>query len=87
MCDLRSGRFSLTREVSKEEATQFASRMGLPFYETSAKENTNVDELFDALVDRMWNPDEIIQEENDELTRLPEASQSQKKKKTCCCFV
>ena len=44
--------------VSKEEATQFASRMGLPLFETSAKENTNVDELFDKVIDLLLTPED-----------------------------
>ena len=46
------------RVVSKEEGTQFASLNELPFYETSAKRNTNVDELFDGLIDLLLTPEE-----------------------------
>ena len=40
--------------------------MGLPFYETSAKTNTNIDELFDGVLDLIFDPDEKIEEKTEE---------------------
>ncbi|KAJ5070897.1 small gtp binding protein rab8 [Anaeramoeba ignava] len=44
-CDLEK-----EREVSKEEAQKFADKHGIPFIETSAKENINIDEAFFLLI-------------------------------------
>ena len=40
-CDLEA-----KRKISKDDAAAFATEKGLPFYETSAKENRNVEEAF-----------------------------------------
>jgi len=44
-CDLES-----LREVSTEHGQEYAKRHGYLFVETSAKESTNVDAAFDALI-------------------------------------
>ena len=44
-CDLESD-----RDVSKEEGASLAQKWSVPFYETSAKTRTNVDEVFTELV-------------------------------------
>ncbi|KAJ5070879.1 small rab-related gtpase [Anaeramoeba ignava] len=41
---------SQERKVSKEEAQKFADKIGIPFIETSAKENINIDEAFFLLI-------------------------------------
>ena len=38
------------REVSEEEGRELANQYGYQFFETSAKENINIDETFEALV-------------------------------------
>ena len=71
------------RVVSKEEGIQFASLNELPFYETSAKKNTNIDELFDGLIDLLLTPRPVASGgAGGALT--PE---EEEKKKACCCFV
>merc|ERR1712154_514239 len=37
------------RVVLKEDATRFANQMGIQLFETSAKENINVEEMFRAI--------------------------------------
>ncbi|MDP2438241.1 MAG: hypothetical protein Q8P67_21055, partial [archaeon] len=44
-CDLESD-----RDVTKEEGQSLAQKWSVPFYETSAKTRTNVDEVFTELV-------------------------------------
>ena len=41
------------REVSREEEEEMASRYGIPFLNTSAKNNTNVTEVFQLLIKGM----------------------------------
>jgi len=43
-CDLKED-----RAVSKEEGEALAGKMGAIFYETSAKENINVEEMFTSI--------------------------------------
>lgn len=48
-CDLSSKE----RCVSYEEGKELAEKYRLPFMEVSAKENTNIDALFDLLTERV----------------------------------
>lgn len=41
------------RAVTTEEGRAFAARRGLKYFETSAKEGTNVDVMFEALFDSL----------------------------------
>lgn len=41
------------REVTKEEAQEWCEAHGLPYYETSAKNSTNVDTAFEAVARRL----------------------------------
>jgi len=41
------------REVSREEEEEMASKYGVPFLNTSAKNNTNVTEVFQLLAKEM----------------------------------
>ena len=41
------------KKISTEEASEFANQMGIPLFETSAKENINVEELFYAIAKMM----------------------------------
>lgn len=46
-CDLQG------REVPREEGEQLAAELGVPYMETSAKDNLNVKETFDDLAARV----------------------------------
>ncbi|KAJ5080695.1 small gtp binding protein rab8 [Anaeramoeba ignava] len=71
-CDLEN-----QREVSKEKGKEFADKIGIPFFETSAKENINIDEAFEKLI-------KMILETNPE----PNFHKREKsKKKKGCAFV
>ena len=42
-----------SREVSIEEGEELARKLGIPFLETSAKTNENVEEIFQMLVSQI----------------------------------
>lgn len=44
------------RAVTKEEIQALANKLGIQYFETSVKDNVNVKEPFDALVDAMMMP-------------------------------
>ena len=41
------------KKISTDEASEFAKQMGIPLFETSAKENINVEEMFYAIAKMM----------------------------------
>ncbi|ELP83640.1 hypothetical protein EIN_200780 [Entamoeba invadens IP1] len=43
------------REVTTKEGLQMADKFGCVFYEISAKNNTNIDEMFNALINEAFN--------------------------------
>lgn len=47
-CDLMEN-----RAVTTEEGTEIAESLGIQYFETSAKDNINVKQTFDALVDEI----------------------------------
>lgn len=49
-CDLQG------REVAREEGEQLAAELGVPYMETSAKDNLNVEETFGNLASRVRAP-------------------------------
>ena len=46
---------AILKKVHSEEATEFAAKIGVPLFETSAKENINVDEMFYEVAKMMVN--------------------------------
>lgn len=68
------------RKVSEEDGAQTGKDYGLPFYETSAKSNININEVFNALVKEIHtkalNNDNKLEEKTLELGK--------NKKKKCC---
>jgi len=65
------------RQVSKEEGENYASQHDLLYLETSAKDGTNVNELFKLLADKLPKNDQARLYSN----RL---NLSEKKSRTCC---
>ena len=49
-CDLNS-----EREVTTEEIAQKANELNIEYFETSAKENINIDEAFDTITNKVFN--------------------------------
>ena len=61
--------------ISKEEANKFAEENNLPYFETSAKDGINIDELFDKSLDKFL---EGINFKNDEKNiKLEEINKNQ----------
>ena len=46
---------AILKKVHSEEAIEFAAKIGVPLFETSAKENINVDEMFYEVAKMMVN--------------------------------
>ena len=44
---------SESRAVSTEQGNELAESLGIQYFETSAKDNTNIKQTFDALVDEI----------------------------------
>jgi GTPase SAR1 family protein len=43
------------REVSTEEIAEKAKELKVEYYETSAKDNTNIDEAFEVIITKVFN--------------------------------
>ena len=84
-CDLKS-----ERKISKQEASQFAKENNMNYYDVSAKENQNIDEVFQELMEQVATKKMGgAQPEARETIKLaaenhtPVAAQQQKKKGCC----
>ena len=78
------------REVSKEEGEEFAKKHNLIFLETSAKNNDNVDKLFEYFTYKLItyylkNKDKYIQEETDSFGQFSNINFNEPKQKSCSC--
>ena len=49
----------LDRAVTKEEGARFGKELNMSFFESSAKTNQNVNEVFNCLVEEMLNPGKV----------------------------
>ena len=80
-CDLEDN-----REISKDEGEAFAMRNGMQFMETSAKDNTNVNEAFEALAKIMVesnNKRNVIKIEKKPI-KVDKGANLNINKKSCC---
>ena len=73
-CDLSE------REVSEEEGSEFAKKLGFKFFETSAKLNINVNEAFDGLLDEIL----LNYRASKRNSMMLSKKLNQKEKKSCC---
>ena len=70
------------RQVSREEAENYAKSKNLLYFETSAKSGLNIKEAFNKLYEDIFNLNKkLIEKENIELTK--EDKNKNKKKKKC----
>ena len=74
------------REIKTEEGQAFADRNGMQFIETSAKNNVNVNEAFEALAKLMikFNSDKKLVLNKNETQKLSSGGKDIKTKKKCC---
>lgn len=74
--------------VLTEDAQRFAEQMGIQLFETSAKDNLNVEEMFLAITQKVLSHKKQTQrqnnEQNDERIKIGEQSRLKKGKKKCC---
>ena len=76
-CDLS------TREVTEEEGKELAKNNNLPFFETSAKDTTNINEAFNCIVTNLLkNKSNSTVNEGEKKTFF--IAEVKKKKKGCC---
>ena len=77
------------RIVAIDVAKQFAEKNNLKYIETSAKDGTNINELFQAIIDLLFDgksSEEILHEftKQDSSLSVVDDSMEVKKKKACC---
>ncbi|CRK98206.1 CLUMA_CG011569, isoform A [Clunio marinus] len=73
--------------VLTEDAQRFAEQMGIQLFETSAKDNINVEDMFLSITDRVLRHKKNTQrqqnEQNDDRIKINDRSQGKKKRKCC----
>ena len=69
------------RKVSKEEGEEFAKKHNIKFYESSAKEGFNVNEIFEYLANEIYTEVKLKGRDKSSNTVL---KNEPKKKKKCC---
>ena len=89
-CDLEN-----SRAISKEKGEEKAKNLNCPFFETSARSEINIKEIFNAMLDNIYekNSNELIEGDDDNENSQSVASEKaieitpttiQKEKKGCC---
>lgn len=73
------------REVSAEEAKDWCDAHGLPYYETSAKNSTNVDVAFEAVARRVQELDRNVDVAGLSKVDAVDLSKQQANKSSSCC--
>jgi Ras-related protein Rab-35 len=73
--------------VITEDAQRFANQMDIKLFETSAKDNINVEDMFLAITTQVLNHKKAnlsnLHQEND-VVRIGKDKDKKNKKKTCC---
>ena len=78
-CDIQD-----QRQIKKEEGEEYAKKKNIKFYEVSAKEGTNVNEVFEYLVKdilKSYSPNEKYKKRASKMLTVPI---KKGKKKKCC---
>ena len=71
------------RQVKKEEGEQFASDHNLKFYETSAKDDKNINIVFELLSNEIVNDEKTIKR-NKRSSQVLKKKNAKVEKKNCC---
>jgi small GTP-binding protein len=80
-------KIDLKREVNKEEAVDFAKENGIPYYEVSAKLNTNINDSIKSLIEEVVKTPEYQQRKKlkgKKLDDIPDNKGDKKKSNDCC---
>ena len=72
------------REVTTEEGEKFAKDNGVKFFETSAKDGTNVNEAFELLATEIASDVEKISIKNKRSSQILKRKNTKIEKKSCC---
>ena len=72
------------REVKTEEGANFAKENNVQFYETSAKDGTNVNEVLELLAKEIVADSEKLQTKNKRSSQVLKKKNTQAEKKSCC---
>ena len=72
------------RQVTKEEGENFAKDNGVQFYETSAKDGTNVNNAFELLTKEIIKDIEKISTRNKRSSQVLKKKNANNEKKSCC---
>lgn len=70
------------RSIDEEEAKDYASELELLYFETSAKENINVEELFNSIADKI--PKETQPRQTQQQVHLSQEPTSLAQRSSCC---
>lgn len=75
--------------VLTEDAQRFANQMGIQLFETSAKDNLNVEEMFLAITEKVLRHKkqtqrQQIEQENEGRIKINNSRDQKKKKNKCC---
>ena len=70
-------------EVSEEEARKFAEDNNMLFYLTSAKENINVENCFNGIINEIIRKDEIENKNKNKIINLNNIKRKRPSKKGC----
>ena len=74
------------RKIQKEDGKAYAKKKQIKFYEVSAKDGTNVNEVFEILVKdilKSYSPSENLKKRGSRMLSVP-IPQQQNKKSNCC---
>ena len=72
------------REVKIEEGEEFAKKNNIKFYETSAKDGTNVIDVFETLAKEIVNDVEQINTRSKRSSQVLKKKNATEEKKSCC---
>ena len=72
------------REVQKVDGENFAQKNNIQFYETSAKDGTNVNYVFELLAKEIINNGENISTRNKRSSQVLKKKNTKDEKKSCC---